>query len=60
MNILVTQPRRIACLALASRLAKILNEEVGETVGYRVGGDVRCTPCSTLRKGAMEWERASV
>jgi HrpA-like RNA helicase len=39
--IVVTQPRRIAAITLARRVAEELGEQVGETVGYAIGQD-RC------------------
>ncbi|GAA4376674.1 ATP-dependent helicase HrpB [Hymenobacter koreensis] len=35
-KILVLEPRRLAARAAATRMAKLLNEPVGHTVGYRV------------------------
>ena len=35
-KILVLEPRRVAARAAATRMASILNEKVGETVGYQV------------------------
>ena len=35
-KILVLEPRRVAAKAAATRMASILNEKVGETVGYQV------------------------
>ena len=35
--VIVTQPRRIAAVALAQRVAHLLGEEVGKTVGYAIG-----------------------
>lgn len=35
-RILLVQPRRVAATAVASRMAQLLNENVGETVGYQV------------------------
>lgn len=35
-KILMLEPRRIAALAVASRVASLLGEEVGETSGYRM------------------------
>ncbi len=35
-RIIVTQPRRIAAISLATRIAKERGEQVGETVGYQV------------------------
>src|SRR6185436_15156125 len=40
-RVVVTQPRRIAARAAARRLAGLLGEEVGRTVGYAVRGDRR-------------------
>ena len=40
-RVVVTQPRRIAARAAARRLAALLGEEVGRTVGYAVRGDRR-------------------
>lgn len=38
-TVVVTQPRRIAARAAARRLAGLLGERVGDTVGYAVRGD---------------------
>jgi ATP-dependent helicase HrpB len=35
-KIIVLEPRRVAARAAAARMAQILNESVGETVGYRI------------------------
>ena len=43
-RIVVTQPRRIAARAAARRLADLLGEEVGGTVGYAVRGERRTGP----------------
>ena len=43
-RIVVTQPRRIAARAAARRLADLLGEEVGTTVGYAVRGERRAGP----------------
>ncbi|MBS45822.1 MAG: ATP-dependent helicase HrpB [Nocardioides sp.] len=43
-RVVVTQPRRIAARAAARRLAGLLEEPVGETVGYAVRGDRRSGP----------------
>lgn len=42
-RVVVTQPRRIAARAAARRLAALLGEEVGRTVGYAVRGDRRAS-----------------
>ncbi|CAL8138716.1 unnamed protein product [Orchesella dallaii] len=36
-NIMVTQPRRIAAISVASRVAAERKSEIGELIGYRVG-----------------------
>lgn len=38
------EPRRLATRAAAHRLAQLLGEDVGETVGYRMRGDSRVGP----------------
>ena len=43
-RVVVTQPRRIAARAAARRLAGLLGEEVGATVGYAVRGERRTGP----------------
>ena len=43
-RVVVTQPRRIAARAAARRLADLLGEEVGTTVGYAVRGERRAGP----------------
>ena len=43
-SVVVTQPRRIAARAAARRLADLLGEEVGGTVGYAVRGERRAGP----------------
>ena len=35
-KIVVTQPRRLACIALAKRVAAELGEPIGRSVGYRI------------------------
>ncbi|GAA2724615.1 ATP-dependent helicase HrpB [Cellulomonas aerilata] len=40
-RVVVTQPRRIAARAAAARLAHLLGEPVGRTVGYTVRGEQR-------------------
>ena len=40
-NILVLEPRRLAARAAAHRMAEILNERVGATVGYRMRMDTK-------------------
>ena len=43
-RVVVTQPRRIAARAAAHRLADLLGEPVGGTVGYAVRGERRAGP----------------
>ncbi|WP_124040044.1 ATP-dependent helicase HrpB [Neoactinobaculum massilliense] len=40
-RVIVTQPRRVAARAAARRIAALLGEPVGRTVGYAVRGDSR-------------------
>ncbi len=40
-RVLVAEPRRLATRAAAARMAALLGEPVGETVGYAVRGDSR-------------------
>ncbi|EQC33564.1 hypothetical protein SDRG_09070 [Saprolegnia diclina VS20] len=37
VNMYITQPRRVAAITLASTVAKMRGEDVGNTIGYRVG-----------------------
>ena len=43
-KIVVLEPRRLATRAAAQRMASLLGEEVGDTVGYRVRRDTRVGP----------------
>ena len=47
-RVVVTQPRRIAARAAARRLADLLGEEVGGTVGYAVRGERRASPATRI------------
>ncbi|WP_154794163.1 ATP-dependent helicase HrpB [Occultella kanbiaonis] len=47
-RIVVTQPRRIAARAAARRLAGLLGEGLGQTVGYSVRGDRRVGPSTRI------------
>jgi len=38
-KIVVTQPRRMAAITLARRVASELGEDIGKTVGYKISGD---------------------
>ena len=40
-NIIVIQPRRVATRSAAQRMASILNEPVGQSVGYIIRGEVK-------------------
>ncbi len=42
-RIIVLEPRRLAARAAAGQMARLLGEEIGETVGYRVRMDTRIT-----------------
>lgn len=45
----MTQPRRIAAISLAKRVASMRGENVGNSVGYRVGqGDHQDSPNSLV------------
>lgn len=46
-NVLVAQPRRVAAVSVARRVAEEFGEPVGETVGYAVRGDARVCPRRT-------------
>ncbi|PHJ18936.1 helicase associated domain protein [Cystoisospora suis] len=39
LNAIVTQPRRLACIALARRVAQEFDEPLGKSVGFRISGD---------------------
>merc|ERR1719498_1439248 len=45
--VLCTQPRRIACISLANRVAGCLKEKVGDTIGYKISGDSNVRPGRT-------------
>ena len=47
-RILVLEPRRIAARAAAERMAAMLGERVGETVGYRMRLDTRVGPATRI------------
>jgi len=40
-KILMLEPRRLATTAIASRMASLLNEQVGNTIGYQIKFDKR-------------------
>ncbi len=43
-RVVVAEPRRLAARAAAARMAALLGEPVGETVGYAVRGDRKVSP----------------
>ncbi|HEX7380804.1 MAG TPA: ATP-dependent helicase HrpB [Nevskiaceae bacterium] len=47
-RILMLEPRRLAARACAARMAELLCEDVGQTVGYRVRFDRRTSPRTRL------------
>ncbi|WP_343464320.1 ATP-dependent helicase HrpB [Pantoea sp.] len=47
-RIIMLEPRRLAARNVAQRLAEQLNEQPGETVGYRLRGEQRCGPHTRL------------
>ena len=47
-RVLVTQPRRVAVRAAARRIASLLGEQVGATIGYSVRGDSRTSPATRI------------
>jgi HrpA-like RNA helicase len=47
IHIICTQPRRLAAINIAKRVAQELGERVGQTVGYHVGMQRRKTPYVT-------------
>ncbi|CAL1132299.1 unnamed protein product [Cladocopium goreaui] len=51
----VTQPRRIAAISLAQRVASQLNESVGQTVGYRVAMDGQVSTSTRLSFVTTGW-----
>ena len=40
-KIICTQPRRVACINIATRVAQLLNTQVGSLVGYHIGLEAR-------------------
>ncbi len=47
-KILILEPRRLAARAAAARMAQVLGEIVGRTVGYRIRFDTRVSPMTRL------------
>lgn len=52
-KVMVLEPRRVAAKAAARRMAAMLGERVGETVGYRVKLDTRVGPKTRIEVGAQ-------
>mmetsp|Transcript_10241 Transcript_10241/g.24521 ORF Transcript_10241/g.24521 Transcript_10241/m.24521 type:complete len:843 (-) Transcript_10241:1042-3570(-) len=46
-NLIVVEPRRVAVRAAATRMAQLLNEPVGKTVGYAMRGEAKISPTQT-------------
>jgi ATP-dependent helicase HrpB len=47
-KIVVAEPRRLAARAAAARMASLLGEDVGRTVGYAVRGDARTSAATRV------------
>ncbi len=47
-KVLICQPRRLAAIGVANRVAEELNEEIGNTVGYMVRGDSKASKFTKL------------
>ncbi len=47
-KILILEPRRLAARAAAARMASLLGEEVGRTVGYQIRFDRRISPITRI------------
>jgi ATP-dependent helicase HrpB len=47
-KILMLEPRRLAARAVAARMASLLGERVGDTVGYRMRLDTRVSPVTRI------------
>ncbi len=47
-RIVVTQPRRVAAMKLAERVAGVRGERLGKLVGYCIGGDKHRSPSTRL------------
>ncbi len=47
-KIIMLEPRRIATIAIASRIASLLGEDVGQTAGYRLHLDSRVTGATRI------------
>ncbi|HUW71310.1 MAG TPA: ATP-dependent helicase HrpB [bacterium] len=47
-RVLVLEPRRLAAVSAASRVAELTGTAVGDVVGYRIRGDTRCGPRTVI------------
>src|SRR5690606_15314594 len=47
-KVVMLEPRRLAARAVAMRMAQLLEEEVGQTVGYRVRFENKVSPSTRL------------
>ncbi len=47
-KILMLEPRRLAARAAAERMAELLDEPVGQTIGYRMRGDTKVSPATRI------------
>ena len=47
-SILLLQPRRLAAKSAAHRMASLLNQKVGETIGYRIRGETKVSPSTRI------------
>jgi len=47
-KIWMLQPRRLAAQSVAARMADLLGEEVGQTVGYRIRFESRVGPATRI------------
>ncbi|VWU52517.1 DEAD box helicase, putative, partial [Hepatocystis sp. ex Piliocolobus tephrosceles] len=48
LNVIITEPRRMACISLAKVVAEITNEKLGDTIGYRISGENMYNPNNTV------------
>lgn len=48
-SVIVVEPRRVACRALAARVAELEGSPLGERVGYQVRDDVRVSDATRIR-----------
>lgn len=57
-RIAVAQPRRVACVSLAQRVALIKGWKVGKEVGYHIGGD--CQEAAGMRETSIVFMTNSI